>query len=409
MDNHNLELDWIDTQEKTLLDRVRQWVAVNTFSSNIEGLAKLLLILEKSFTILGGESSRISLPEREIFSPEGLYKKQPLGEALAIRKRPQAPIQILLGGHYDTVFDPSAPFQSLEEQKPGIWRGPGAADMKGGLAILLTALEAVERSPLAHRIGWEVLITPDEEIGSPGSAPLYRAAAKQHQLGLIFEPSFPDGSFVNERKGSASYTVVAKGKAAHVGRDFDKGRSAVFPLARLIHQLEAFPHQNEMTINVAELEGKGPLNIVPPLASCRINIRSSKTKLFDEFLAGLNQFVNENQGDGIEILAVQDSFRSPKLFDVKTQQLFEAWGRCATDLGLPFRYQPSGGICDGNILASEGLPTLDTAGVVGGGLHTFDEYFLLSSLVERSKLAALFLLRLASQEITLPPKAPHGS
>ena len=95
----------------------------------------------------------------------------PLGQAIAITKRPTAPVRVLLNIHLDTVYPPDSPFQSALEEA-GILRGPGVADAKGGLAVMLTALEALERSPDAERIGWRVLLNPDEEIGSPGSASL---------------------------------------------------------------------------------------------------------------------------------------------------------------------------------------------------------------------------------------------
>lgn len=397
-------LNWIDSQKAGLLQKLEQWVAINTFSWNVEGLNQFLPQLESAFQVLGGKSSYHQLPQQKRLDSHGKFQWSPLGQALVIRKRSQAPLQVLLGGHIDTVYSPHSPFQSIEKSEKEIWKGPGIADMKGGILILLTALEAFERSPFAEKIGWEILLTPDEEIGSPGSASLYEAAARRHQVGLIFEPSFPDGAFVSQRKGSAAYTIVVRGKAAHVGRDFAQGRSAVFALARLIQQLESLQDQ-DLIINVADLEGKGPVNIVPPLAHCRVNIRSSSLELLKNAHHQLLQFAQQSQREGIQIEVIQDSFRAPKPFDSNTQRLFQAYASCAQDLNIPFKTRATGGVCDGNILAGEGLPTLDTAGVIGGALHTHDEYVVLSSLVERAKLAALFLFKFASQEISIQREA----
>jgi glutamate carboxypeptidase len=400
-------LNWIDSQEQMLLLRLKQWVAINSFSLNIKGLDQLLFLLQSSFKILCGDKTYFSLPSQKFLGSDGMFYTQPLGRALVICKRPQAPIQVLLGGHIDTVYPPSNAFQSIKEIKPGIWKGPGVADMKGGIAILLTALEALERSPFADQIGWEVLLTPDEEIGSPGSAFLYAAAAQRHQCGLLFEPSFPDGAFVSQRKGSATYTIAIHGRAAHVGRDYSQGRSAVFALTRLIHKLEVLINE-DLIINVADVEGKGPVNIVPPFASCRINMRSSNPETLQQTIAHLQQYAKECEQDGINIEIVQDSFRLPKPFDSHTQYLFEVYAHCARDLDIPFQTHPTGGVCDGNILAGAGLPTLDTAGAIGGALHTSDEYLICSSLVERAKLTALFLFKLASKEIVISKEAFHG-
>jgi len=401
-------LKWIETQMDVLLARTKKWASINTYSFNVSGLSELSDILAKDFRVLGAEAERVQLPPQKRIGPDGSFYDQPLGAALRLRKRPGAPMQVLLGGHYDTVFAPSSSFQTVAEHQPGIWNGPGLADMKGGLAILLTAVEAFERSPFLQHLGWEILLTPDEEIGSPGSSALYVEAAKRHRVGLLFEPSFSDGAFVSERKGSATYTVVVRGRSAHVGRDFSHGRSAAFALCRFIHQLDLLQQRKEMTVNVADVEAKGPVNIVPPLATCRINIRSMHLNLLNETFAHLKQIAEEMQADGIQLEILQDTFRSPKPFDQQTQSLFEAYGSCASSLHLPFSYRSTGGVCDGNILAGAGLPTLDTAGAIGGALHTQEEFLTLSSLVDRSKLAALFLLKLANHEIAINQKAPHG-
>lgn len=401
-------LNWINSQEQTLLYRVKQWVSVNSFSFNIEGLTRLCYLLESSFKSLNADLSVLDLPQQVILNQDGIFQSRPLGPALVLRKRPHAPIQVLLGGHFDTVFSPSHSFQNIDESTPGRWKGPGTADMKGGLAILLTTLEALERSPFAEKIGWEVILNPDEEIGSPGSGCLYENAARHHHCGLIFEPSFPDGAFVNERKGSATYTLGVYGKAAHVGRDFLEGRSAVFALMHFIQKLESLKTRQGIIINVADVEGKGPVNIVPPFATCRINIRSENADDLAKASDRLQEFAGECQEDGILIKIMQDSFRAPKPFHSQTQHLFRSYANCAHELNIPFQMRATGGVCDGNILAGAGLPTLDTAGAIGGGLHTDEEYLICSSLVERAKLAALFLFKLATQEVTIKMEIDDG-
>lgn len=392
-------LNWIESQKTAILQKLRKWVSINTFSWNIEGLNQLSSLLQSDFEILGGKSRFYPLlPQKTLI--EGHFETRPLAQALRIFKRPEAPIQILLGGHIDTVYPLTNSFQNIEEKELGIWKGPGVADMKGGIAILLLALAALEQSPLASKIGWEVLLTPDEEIGSPGSAFLYEEAARRHQLGLIFEPSFPDGAFVSQRKGSTTYSIVVHGRAAHVGRDFAQGRSSVFALAHFIHCLNSWDKDHGLTINVADVEGTGPVNIVPPLASCRVNFRCSRLETLQTISTRLDQLAQACSQEGIRFDIVEDSFRTPKPFDSQVQRLFDAYESCAQDLHLPFQVRETGGVCDGNILAGAGLPALDTAGAVGGALHTSDEYLILSSLIERAKLTALFLFKLAAGEIT---------
>lgn len=392
----------IDEKIPSRLEMLRRWVEINTYSLNINGLNHFSSLIASSFKELGGVIEFIDLPLQQILSVDGKREMRSFGKALAIRKRPEAPLKIFLGGHFDTVFPPSSPFQKVQEEG-GIWRGPGCADMKGGLGILLLALEALESSAWCENIGWEVLLTPDEEIGSPGSAPLYLSAGSRCHLGLIFEPAFSDGAYVSARKGSTAYTVVVHGRAAHVGREFSQGRSAILPLVRLILRLEQMQEGRDLTVNVAELEGKGPLNIVPDLAGCRVNMRSFSSEILKEASKELHQAAKElsDEQEGIRFEIVQDTERLAKPFDRKTEDFFHSYALCAKELDLPFQIRETGGVCDGNLLASRGLPVLDSGGVVGGALHTHDEYFVLSSFAERAKLASLFLLKLARDELRI--------
>ena len=127
------------------------------------------------------------------------------GKALLFTKRENAKRKILLGGHMDTVFEKASPFQKVTKADDGHLIGPGIIDMKGGLMVMLAALCAFEKSAAAKNLGWQVLITPDEEVGSPSSAPLWVKLAKTNPVALIFEPSLPDGSLIDRSKGSAIF------------------------------------------------------------------------------------------------------------------------------------------------------------------------------------------------------------
>ena len=159
----------------------------------------------------------------------------------------------------DTVYAVDHPFQKSVRIDDKILRGPGATDAKGGIVVMLVVLQAFERSPWAEKVGWEVLINPDEEIGSPGSAPLLIQAAKRNHLGLVFEPSLPDGNLVGARKGSGNFTVIARGKAAHAGRDPQLGRNAIDALARFIVALASLDDSGDATTtNVGSHPGGRP-------------------------------------------------------------------------------------------------------------------------------------------------------
>ncbi|HEV8050908.1 MAG TPA: hydrolase [Parachlamydiaceae bacterium] len=397
MQKHTPSLDWIEAQQAKMVERLIVWAGINSSSDNLPGLSKMLSVLEKDFSILNGNMERIALPPRSVISPSGEPGTHPIGEALRITKRPNAAIKILLAGHMDTVYPLSHPFQNVSPVDGNILRGPGVADMKGGLLIMLTALEALERHPAAENVGWEVLINPDEEIGSVGSEHLFREAAKRCQLGLIFEPSFTDGGIVSSRKGSMNISVVAKGKAAHAGRDFDKGYNAILALADFIGRASQLNDcERGISINPGHIMGGGPVNIVPDLAICRMNLRAIDKIDFINTSKKLLEIVNSNKITGVQLTLHIESMRIPKLFDENCSNLFEMINQCAKDEGYTLIHRPSGGVCDGNILAEEGMPVIDTLGVIGGDIHTSNEYILIDSLVKRSRLIGLFLTRLAT-------------
>ena len=389
-------LNTINGQQRTMMSLLRSWAAINSESENLSGLSQMIAALEMQFLSLGGHMQRIDLPPRSTIAIDGSPITIPHGQALHITKRPEAPIQIFLGGHMDTVYSPSHPFQKAEDLSENILRGPGVADMKGGLIVMLTALKAFENHPSSKNVGWEILINPDEEIGSIGSEQLFVAAAQRNHLGLIFEPSFADGALVSDRKGSANFSVVAKGLAAHAGRDFEKGRNAIAAIADFILRASALSNKTKgISVNVGQVLGGGPVNIVPDFALCRLNMRADAIEDFDETEAQLER-ITETPPEGVIMTLHLHQKRDPKPFDEKCKKLFDQLNACAFEEGYSLISRPSGGVCDGNILSAAGLPVIDSLGVIGGKLHTSDEYMLIDSLVQRSRLTTLFLLRLAS-------------
>lgn len=369
---------------------LEQWVNINSYTENLHGLSQMASALASAFEPLGGQLEIISLPDRTIIDRRGRIASQPLGKALHLTKRPSAPFRLFLGGHMDTVYPPDSPFQKAVRKGSNL-HGPGSADMKGGLVILLAVLQAIEQSPLAEKIGWEVVINPDEEIGSVGSRGLLAQCASRNHLGLIFEPSFSDGSIASSRKGSANFTIVAHGRAAHAGRDFACGRNAISALAKIIVKAESLTDlARGTTVNVGIVNGGHAVNIVPDLATCRLNVRFVDPDALAAVRFQLEEIVKEKQ-EGLSFLLHEDSANPPKPFDDKQREIFQLLKSCGEKLGLAIQWQPSGGACDGNNLQHCGLSTIDALGVVGGGLHSPEEYAFLPSLTERASLVALFI------------------
>lgn len=403
MEPYNSYLETLDAQKDQLIHILEGWVDINSHSENLSGLHSMANVLQRDFKVLGGDLQRLPLPQAQLWDMEGTSRKIDLGEVISIKKRPSAPLRILLCGHMDTVYPREDKFQNGELVNQQTYKGPGAADMKGGLLIMLKALEILESSSYAGNIGWEVLITPDEEIGSLGSRFLLVEAAQRNHIGLVFEPAFPDGALVSERKGSAVFTIVARGTAAHAGRDFLEGRNAISSLARVIVAAEQYMVDHPgVYINVGKIEGGLASNIVADHAATVLNVRVNTKEQVDDVYSMLTHLLKkENKIQGLNLTLHEQTDRPPKPFDGPTKELFKALSDCSNELGRPLEHRPTGGVCDGNYLAAAGLPTIDTLGVIGGNLHTHNEYMLVDSLWQRAKLTSLFLLKIAKGDIRL--------
>jgi len=401
---HSLGNSWIDSQADRMVSLVTCWCEINSGSRNLSGLAAMSSRLQADFASIGGSMREIALPPETIIDASGQSIAASLGNAISIRKRPDAPVQVFLGIHMDTVYGPDHPLQQVRRVDERTINGPGVADAKGGLCVMLIALEAFEQSEFADRLGWEILINPDEELGSPGSAGLLRESAGRNHLGLVFEPAHADGALVGERKGSGNFTVVIHGRSAHAGRDFHHGRNAILSAAELVVELERINHTHPgVTVNVGRIDGGGPSNIVPDLAIVRFNVRVPAHQHPKAITGEIQRAIDQvGRRDGIR-LELTGGFNSPpRPMDTVTTGLYAQLAACGAELGLNLLWHSSGGVSDANKLSAAGLPVIDSLGPAGGNLHSADELMLIPTLTQKAKLTYLLLTRLASGSIALP-------
>lgn len=220
-------------------------------------------------------------------------------------------------------------------------------------------------------------------------------------LGLIFEPSLPDGAIVGERKGIGNFTVAIQGKSAHAGRDHALGRSAILAMSEFIIAAEALNGtKQDVTLNVGLVEGGESVNTVPASALCQIDVRVKHANEFNEIAQKIEAIAKRlGQKESITVKVDGELNRPPKSVTTKVQALFDAYANIARDLQLPIKMVQSGGCCDGNNLMAQGLANLDTLGVRGAKIHSDQEHMHIASLVERTQMNTLFLLRLARNEI----------
>ena len=395
-------LKWNDSRAAGMPQRLIGWAQINTGSGNLAGLERFRGMLRREFEAIGGTASEIDLPPLETLNDRGEVVTTPVGRALSVVKRPVAPMRIFLCIHSDTVYPQDHSFQDCTWVDGKTLQGPGVADAKGGLLVMLTALAALEQSgeagkSWAEKVGWEVLINPDEEIGSIGSAPLLVGAAGRNRFGLLFEPALANGAMVERRRGSGSFSVIVRGKSAHAGRDFEQGRNALVAMAWLSVALHDLNRQLDgITLNIGKFEGGGPTNVVPDFGIVRFNVRTSVPEDEVKVMERVRRLVAETATrDGIRA-ELHGGFHSPpKIPEAKGRILMDLVDDCRKDLNLPIQWVSSGGACDGNKLSAAGLPNVDTMGPCGGNLHSPSEFVLVDTLAERAKLAALVMLRLA--------------
>ena len=320
------------------------------------------------------------------------------GQHLHLTVRPDAPIQLLLTGHMDTVFGVDHEFQETRWLEDGILNGPGVADMKGGIAVMLAALKAIERSPHADRIGYEVVINSDEEVGSLSSAPLLARAAAGKRAALTYEPAaLPDGTLAGARPGSGNFAIVVHGRSAHAGRNPEEGRNALLAAADLALRLGALKREG-LSVNPSRIEGGSPSNVVPDLAVLRVNLRPRTPEIEAEAKAAIDAAITAITAKHDVKIEVSGGFgRPPKPLTPEAEALFNLVKQAGTDLGQTIAWQATGGVCDGNNIAACGVPVVDTMGVRGGKIHSMEEFLIVDSLPERAALSALTILRLAAE------------
>ncbi len=394
----------LEARQGAMLLELIALASLNSGSRNLKGLARNADLLVEQFGVLGA-LQRSELPADLVVDASGELAPLPVGALLTLSLRPEADRRMLLVGHYDTVFGVDHPFQDVHQDGDDTLRGPGVADLKGGLIAMRHALEVLEERGVLtdgpEPVGVDILINPDEEIGSPSSKAALAAAAGRAEVGLVYEPALPDGSLVSGRKGSGNYTLVVRGRAAHAGREPHLGRNAIVALAggvQAIADLDgAVPGA---TVNVGTIRGGTSNNIVPALAMADVNIRITEGAHADWFDGQLRRITAEiGAADGFEAALHGGFGRIPKSVTPALDELLGRVAHAGRQLGTDLTWQATGGCSDGNDLAAAGLVNVDTMGVHGGGIHSDGEWMRISSLVERAALTALVVSDLVARPL----------
>ena len=301
--------------------------------------------------------------------------------------------QLLLLGHFDTVWPVDQLGRMPIRQDGGRLYGPGVYDMKAGIAIGLLALRAVDASGDWPQAQVVMLLTTDEELGSTSSRMLIEEEATRSDAVCVLEPSLPDGAVKTARKGAGEFRVSVRGVPAHAGIEPEKGASAIHEIARQVLALEALRNADRgVSVNVGIVEGGTRPNVVAEEATAIVDVRVSTEidrERVDASIRGL-----EPQLDGTTIEITGGFSRPPLERTSDVIRLYEIAKEIAAAFGRDLGEGSTGGGSDGNLTAAMGVPTLDGLGAVGGGAHALDEHVVVDELPWRAALVAGLIDRL---------------
>jgi glutamate carboxypeptidase len=359
-----------------MVQTIRQLVETESPSDNKEAVDRLGALLAGRFEGLGGHAK--------------FYRVQNFGDHLQVdfvgagNRKP-----VLLLGHLDTVYPMGTLANMPCRVADGRLSGPGAFDMKSGIALMLHAIEGLRawhEDILPRPV--TVLLVSDEEVGSETSRRITENLAKNSAAVLVLEPSHgPKGAVKTARKGIGEYVLKVKGKAAHSGLDFEKGQSAILELARQIVAIQKLIDlKRGLTLNVGTIQGGTRVNVIPAEASAVLDVRVARKQDaagIDRKLRSLKPFNRKCKLDITGGINRPPMERTPSV-----AVLYEKAAGIAKQLGWKLEEAAVGGGSDGNFTAALGVPTLDGLGGVGEGAHATHESILISELPKRAVLLA---------------------
>ena len=356
----------------------RRWVEVNSYTTNVEGVNRVGAMLRAAF----------SLPS---LTCDVLPGGEGFGDHLIWRTRaPGKPI--LLVGHHDTVFPPGH-FEGWREAD-GRAVGPGALDMKGGLAVIHAALAALEAVGLLATLPIMVVSVAEEEVGSPSSTVHLQRVAAGAACALVFESGRAADAIITRRKGVGALTVTARGKAAHAGNHHRDGANAIVALAQFVTAAAKLTdYARGVTVNVGRFTGGTSKNTVPELAECMLDLRYETVSDADALVAELREAAAAVAVPGVTLEVTGGANRLPLERTPASMALRDEYAACAAAEGLGHGEAALlGGGSDANTVAPLGVPVIDGLGPRGAGFHTSDEYVELATFAPKIRALVRFLV-----------------
>ena len=393
-------VSWLDEREEEMLGLLERITNMNSGSLNSAGVDAVTAVFDGELRELGFSTSRLPGELIEMPSCPGSDYSVDLTDHLLAR-RPGSGSRLLLMGHIDTVFPPDSPFQTFRREGDTIY-GPGVADMKGGLVVMLYALKALAAADALDEAALTVLLNSDEEMGSLSSRRYIEEEALDHDWGLVYESSGID-TMTRQRKGIGQARLVVNGRAAHAGGAHEQGLSAIKELAYKIVQIENMTdYESGVTVNVGVVNGGEARNTISPCAEALMDLRYPQpeqgvaaVERWQEIFDRVYSYAVD--GGVITTESYINLHRPPKIPTPESDWLLEKTIAIGRLLGQDIGITDSGGGTDGSLSQAVGLPTLDSLGIAGTGAHSNREEARASSLAERAALSAILIRRLARE------------
>jgi len=297
--------------------------------------------------------------------------------------RPGKPILFMM--HMDTVWPLGTLAQRPVHVEGDRLIGPGVWDMKGSIALVLSALKGMrDRKEFPDRPVW-ALFTSDEETGSAASQAIIEETAKQVGLALVMEFAATNGGIKTWRKGISHYTVNVTGKSSHAGNAPEKGINAVVELAHQTLRISEFQQMDKGTsVSVTVVKGGTAFNVIPAAASAEVDVRFLAKAESERIEKAMNSLQPKLPGAGLQV--VNNTTRPPMERDATMERSYGQIKAIAAKLGIDLPEEGSGGGSDGNFTSAIGVPTLDGLGAWGEGAHAAHEQLVISSLAGRAAI-----------------------
>jgi glutamate carboxypeptidase len=371
--------------EDAFLDDLRRLVSVDCGTDNKAGVDEVGDIFQEML-------------ERGGFSVE-CVKQSVYGDFRIGRIHGSGTKKIMLIGHLDTVYPIGTVAGRPMSIEGDIVKGPGVADIKGGLLVALYAVQKLIKQGFSNFKEIVLFANSEEEFISPVSRNLYAPIAKEMDAVLVFESGGKDGRIVSARNGAGEYTITVQGHAAHAGVEPEKGINAILELAHKILELQTIPKERPgILLNVGIIEGGARPNVVPERAIGIIDVRARQNDIIPYIQSRFKEIASTSSVAG-SVVSIEGEFRFPAMErNAQIEKLVQCIQTAGAELGLQIKEEMRGGSSDANFIASLGVPVVDGLGPVGGDDHSEREYILRSSIVERIELVGRVIRKIGEGE-----------